>query len=613
MIDKIELREVEQNEPTETLSKGIVKWGDNNDYPYFLNSLYVNSAIHGGIINGKIKRILGQGLNLPKEIDNNKFSTNSINEIAAMVVKDNELSNLFYIKLVKFGDGYVISTIPYENVRVTDSGNFQVSKNWLDLRRNKVENITNFFNDRDAEISLIQFSESCSKYLLENGSVSGSNYAIPTYNGGITSIKTSIEIPTFNYSEIINSYKGGTLISLNNGIPKTDEEKNKILKTIKDKSTDKNKQGGLTVVFSDDKEHEATVSQLNGNNLPQRYQQTELNTIQNIMIAHSVSSPEIFGMLVAGSLGGNTTRDEAEINFKENYTDVRRKFVENAFAFVLNDIMKLGVEVKFSDEIIVEEGDTPTVEVDDVSKSALNGAQISSLVLVISNVNQGLLSKLAGLEIIKSSFPTIDNATARKMVGLDVVALSKEIDYSIFEKFGVEKSTLKIHKSFTFNKTSVDLFKENEKEYYAISNTDKQLLAFINNGDDFDSIAKALDVTPDKVIELYQDLQNKGFLDIDFKLTPLGELNAIQQTAKIMYTYEHRTNLPPFKDSTSRDFCQYMMKLNRAYTRQEIDQITLSLGMKDIWLYRGGWYHNPNTNVNEPACRHEWQQHIILQ
>jgi len=80
-----------------------------------------------------------------------------------------------------------------------------------------------------------------------------------------------------------------------------------------------------------------------------------------------------------------------------------------------------------------------------------------------------------------------------------------------------------------------------------------------------------------------------------------------------MYTYEHRTNIAPFKDSTSRDFCQYVTKLNRAYTRQEIDQITLSLGVKDVWLYRGGWYHNPQTNVNEPACRHEWKQNIILQ
>jgi hypothetical protein len=608
MIERIELREVEQKEPTESIKKGIIYWGENNDYPYFLNSLYVNSAIHGGLVNSKVKRILGLGFNLPKEIDTNNGGTYSINEVVPQSVKDFEISNIFYLKLIKFGNGYIVSHEPYENVRVTTDGNFQISQNWLDLRKNKAENISNYFNDKNAEVSLIQFSETSPKYVLEDGTLSGSNYATPIYNGGITSIRTSIEIPAFNYSEIINSYKGGTLISLNNGVPKTNEEKTKIVNDLKNKATDKNKQGGLTIVFSDDKEHEATVSQMNGNNLPQRYQQTEINTIQNIMLAHSVSSPEIFGLIVSGALGGNSTREESEEAFKENYTNVRRNFVEQAYSFVLNNILKNNIEVKFIDEI-VEDGIVSATDVD-VASTALNGAQISSLVLVVSNVKQGLLDPIAGLEIIKSSFPTVDEATAKRMVGLEEQKFSK--DYSIFEKLGVDKSKLKIHKSYSFNAKSVDLFEELKKDYYAISGDEKTILSMIANNEDFESIAKAIDVKPDKLVEIYQKLQFQGFLDDGFKLTPKGELNAISQEVTVMYTYEHRTDLPPFKDSTSREFCQTMMRLNKAYTRQEIDQITLALDVKSVWLYRGGWYHNPETNVNEPACRHEWQQHIIL-
>jgi hypothetical protein len=548
MIERIELREVEQKEPTELIKKGIIYWGENNDYPYFLNSLYVNSAIHGGLVNSKVKRILGLGFNLPKEIDNNNGGTYSINEVVPQSVKDFEISNIFYLKLIKFGNGYIVSHEPYENVRVTTDGNFQISQNWLDLRKNKAENISNYFNDKNAEVSLIQFSETSPKYVLEDGTLSGSNYATPIYNGGITSIRTSIEIPAFNYSEIINSYKGGTLISLNNGVPKTNEEKTKIVNDLKNKATDKNKQGGLTIVFSDDKEHEATVSQMNGNNLPQRYQQTEINTIQNIMLAHSVSSPEIFGLVVSGALGGNSTREESEEAFKENYTNVRRNFIEQAYSFVLNNILKNNIEVKFID-------------------------------------------KEEKKEFKKETFIK---------------------DYSIFEKLGVDKSKLKIHKSYSFNAKSVDLFEELKKDYYAISGDEKTILSMIANNEDFESIAKAIDVKPDKLVEIYQKLQFQGFLDDGFKLTPKGELNAISQEVTVMYTYEHRTDLPPFKDSTSREFCQTMMRLNKAYTRQEIDQITLALDVKSVWLYRGGWYHNPETNVNEPACRHEWQQHIIL-
>jgi len=32
---------------------------------------------------------------------------------------------------------------------------------------------------------------------------------------------------------------------------------------------------------------------------------------------------------------------------------------------------------------------------------------------------------------------------------------------------------------------------------------------------------------------------------------------------------------------------------------EDINAISSRFGM-DVWRYRGGWYHNPNTNKNEP-------------
>jgi len=541
-MERISFREVELNEPIEKLARGFIKWGENNDYPYFLNSLFVNSAIHGGIINSKIQMINSLGFDLPQEIDKNFSSSFSINEILSQIIKDFEISNLFYIKLVKFGNSYVISTVPYEDVRVMSDGNFAVSKNWISTHKNKPEKIFNFFKNKDAEISLIQFSENSKKFTLEDGSLSGENYAIPNYNGGITAIRTSIEISTYNYSEIINGYKGGTLISLNNGVPNTEEERKKIIRHLKEDSTQKYKQGGITVTFSNDKEHETTVNQLNGNNLPQRYAQTELNTIQNIMIAHSVSSPEIFGLLVSGQLGGNTSREESEIAFKEKYVNPRRKFIENAFSFVLNDIMTKNIYVK----------------------------------------------------IIDKTEPKIIFSNEKKLE---------------FENFGIEKSKIKIAKSFSFNGVNFDLHHFAE----ILNENEKSILSLISNNEDFENIGKSMGIKPDKLIEIYVDLQNRKFLLDDFSLSPTGELAAINKKTRILYTYEHRTNIPAFKDETSREFCRALTKLNKAYSRQEIEQITATLNVPNVWLYRGGWYHNPETKVNERACRHEWQQHIIIE
>jgi hypothetical protein len=67
------------------------------------------------------------------------------------------------------------------------------------------------------------------------------------------------------------------------------------------------------------------------------------------------------------------------------------------------------------------------------------------------------------------------------------------------------------------------------------------------------------------------------------------------------------------QDSKNRSFCAEMLKLNKIYTREEIDN--LNNDMKeyntDVWKYKGGWYHNPEFDQNFPQCRHWFAQVIV--
>jgi hypothetical protein len=93
----------------------------------------------------------------------------------------------------------------------------------------------------------------------------------------------------------------------------------------------------------------------------------------------------------------------------------------------------------------------------------------------------------------------------------------------------------------------------------------------------------------------------------------LGVVNSVDQEIEILYNYDLRPDAPDLKKGgKSREFCTKLMANQRYFTRQEIDTITAATGMKDVWLYRGGWYSNPKTERNEPACRHEWRQNIVL-
>ena len=68
----------------------------------------------------------------------------------------------------------------------------------------------------------------------------------------------------------------------------------------------------------------------------------------------------------------------------------------------------------------VQEVDTAleaaAVSGEDVAKSALNGAQIKSLVELVAQVSEGTLDRKSAVEIIQVSFPTVDAAQANKLV-----------------------------------------------------------------------------------------------------------------------------------------------------------------------------------------------------
>jgi hypothetical protein len=78
-------REANKPEPTEIIDKtGTVKWGKDNLYPQFLNSIYYNNPVHGGIINQKVKFITAGGLNVDgadKSILENSGSAYTLQEV----------------------------------------------------------------------------------------------------------------------------------------------------------------------------------------------------------------------------------------------------------------------------------------------------------------------------------------------------------------------------------------------------------------------------------------------------------------------------------------------------------------------------------------------------
>ena len=86
----------------------------------------------------------------------------------------------------------------------------------------------------------------------------------------------------------------------------------------------------------------------------------------------------------------------------------------------------------------------------------------------------------------------------------------------------------------------------------------------------------------------------------------------------IRYKYVERPDAPALvKGGESREFCKAMIANPRYFSKQDIDMIGEELGSLygianyDAFRRRGGWYHDPKSNVNVPFCRHAWQQELV--
>lgn len=567
-------REVAIIDPVEIVAKeGWVKWGIDNLYPQFLWSLYVNSPIHGGIVNSKNTFISGAGLKYEgtenwDEINKNGRSKYTLDELVEMYSLDQEVINGYYIKCVydSLNSKWQLEHLDFELIRPNESGTkYYYSENWSTSRQNektKFKEYTSFFNRTSETKECVLFiKEKSRQFILETKRLTSGHYPIPLYSGGIDAILTDIEINFFRLSEVVNGYKGGTLISLNNGIPESEEQAEKIVYDLKLNATDKRKQGGVSVTFSDGKDREPSIIQLNGNDLDKRYESTEVGLSKKIFISHSVINPKMFGYIQDNSMFSQDLENDFKL-FNRTYVKKRQKNIADSLNYVLSQLNGMTGEISFNEYELFDKAEViPTTPV------------------------------------------------ALKMTAED----NETQILDLFVKCGRSKNDVKILKSNEFtNQTDEEIIEGFFKDKFAVNDNQNRILSMLSNGESYDAIVKALDMKPVEVSKIIVGLQNNGYLD-GGNVTDKGLQEIVnREQISVVYSYEKRPNAPDLvKGGSSRPFCKTLVQMDKVYTREEIDTISSAVN-RDVWSYRGGWYHNPETDINTPSCRHFWKQNVIF-
>jgi len=608
-------------EPKSSQRLKYVKYGENNNYPNFLLTLFNRSAKHNAILTSKQQYITGQGwmfdelgmegeevVALKAFIDTpNPYET--LKDLLNKTDLDCEIFGGCYLKIVSDKKGGIseIYHVNYCDVRSTeDNSEFYISDKWLNSEGGENTNIK-----EDEYKTLPPFDPSLKKlpsesiYYYKSYRPNINTYTLPEYIGAIPAIITDAEIANFHRAEIQNSFKGSKMIVFKNGVP-SDEEMKSTERKLKAKFTPTDNAGSIVTIQ------------------------------QEIFVGHKITSPMLFGVRVEGQLGGRNEMVDAYNLFANTYVNPKQRVQEeiyNLFSPVKGKLKIKALEPimpSFSEqtlmtiltkdemrEIIGRKPLDIQTNVNSTISDALNS--LSPLVAnkVLSSLSQdeirGIVNKppLAADAVIPTDSPAQFSKCSHDQIADD------DLDFSVFLKYGepIENFVSVKHKKFMFSSQQFALSKQDNAVLDLIQKTPNILI---------EDLTKILKTDKTSIIESLTALGDEGLIDLDsegkISLTRSGSNKVVPsfQDLYIRYRYVLRPDAPALvKGGTSRPFCESMMANPRYFSKDDIDKIGQELGAiygipnYDAFRRRGGWYHDPKQDVNLPFCRHIFVQELV--
>jgi hypothetical protein len=633
---------------TEKKNKGYVEYGELNNYPEYLLSLYNESPKHGAIVKGKSTYIYGRAFD-NKGVANSRGE--SWNDILKKCVKDDELFRGYYLQVIwnRVKQISEVYHIDFAKVRVAkDLSSFYIKNDWLDWKEKPREYPQ--FNINEPYGSQI--------YYKREYNPTSSIYPLPSYFQGLNYIESDIEVSRHILGNAKQGFVGSTLINLNNGDPINEEHKGEVEKGLLKKFTgDSGKR--VVIMFNKSKENSADIQNL-GTTMLTKEDFTNINNLiqQEIFASHQITSPSLFGIKTEGQLGSRTEiRDAYEIfnntyvaerqdEFNQVFTDFRNlkgeigefnivpleplkfEFTENIMVANLtqNEIRELMGREPLQTGAVTSDGETAINEqpvqlelpISNDAIKNLSGRQYQNVMRIVRQFGNGKLTKEQAGLMLKNGFGFTDN-DVNTFLGLDDSPLTDDE----VEKFSMSEDERMIEHfencgTFDFNEVGFDRINFEED----LTQTQASVLDLITKDKNItpEVISQNLKIDKELVDEILNDFIKKKIIEIvlsKINTTPkykvlktVSELGGKAKTTKLYIRYKYDW-ITGFNDSdlvTSRRFCVKMREMSNAgksWSRSDIETLSERLGYS-VWERRGGWYGDSF------SCRHKWSSKLMV-
>jgi predicted transcriptional regulator len=652
----LNFQEARQPEYREKRGKGYIEFGERNDYPNYLLTLYNKSPKHNAIVKGKVNYIIGNGWKSDESdpiaeqfiAQPNQFE--SLDDLTRKVSIDIEIFGGAYLEVIWSVTGGQLTDvlhIDYTKIRSnTDNTQFWYKKDWNERKDELIPMMA--FNTKVRQGKQILYIKEYRPGL--------DTYALPGYMGALNYIESDIEVSRHVLGNAQTGFSASKLITLPNGEPSPDEKRN-----IERRFTDRfsGSDGKKFILsFTTDPARKPIIEDLGASDITkENFTNVDLIIQNNLFAGHQITSPSLFGIAEPGQLGSRTQiRDSYEI-FKNTYVNDKQHFLESIFnqlatlkgatseitiipvepiGFELSEaallqiapkewlLEKAGIDVaKYAPTATTEPSiNQEQAEVNDNLKN-LSGRQYQHLMRVIRQFSQGKITKEIAVTMLKSGLGMTDNEV-NAMLGIDDDPMTEDFSFSaldedtvigLFREVGEPKGDYNIIQSKAVF-SSRDAFAEGD----LIDKTlDKQILALIDKDRkiSIDDIAKAVRKSREVVQGRLSYLVESGAVSYDPKIEerkltkPLSKLvdDMDVTTFEVKYSYEWKPIVPSSQRDTnahpSRTFCRKLISEDRLWSRSGIEMLSARLGYS-VFDRGGGWWGD------SPSCRHEWRRNVVV-
>jgi len=344
--------------------KGWVTLGEANLFSNYLIDLYYASPVHSALTMSISFMIAGKEIKSNNPAAQREIDRLKLNTIRRPIALDAKMQGGYYLEVIWSVDRSTIAKInhlPYENCRLAVANEEDIipgiyySKDWSDTRKKK--NIPVFIPMYNPTTKADEPSQVLFVGVMTPGSA---YYPKPDYYSAINYIEITRDISEFYRAFLSNGMAPSYFLHMNNGIP--DPEEQMAIRRNWETMVGAKKAGKVVFTFNESADRAPRLDLVPMSDADKQWQELSVQSRENILAAHRVTSPLLFGIRDAGGLGSNA--DE----MKQAYRIFNRNIIEPYQQIItdsLEEIFKgMGIVADLyieSNDIFGEEITTTTV------------------------------------------------------------------------------------------------------------------------------------------------------------------------------------------------------------------------------------------------------------